>query len=382
MVLITVAKLCFQLTPDVQVTYGCHMAVHMALGLLFLGGGAASLDTSNESIAALVAAFYPILPMNSADNRYHLQVLKVSISQGGSVHLAHAHARARAHSVYFSIALSLNLQPLRHLYVLASRPRALVPVDVETHMPEFCPLLLTLNPLPGCPAETLRVMAPCLLPPLDRIASIKVSGPRHWPTVLSASATGLPGMVLVKRRAGHARYNRSALAALAAQCSAVWGCPCASSVRSDKKPADILDVDQAPGPAAAGLHGGLLLERSLASDPWAVSFATLLGGVAALPAAGPAATAQSLGGPLASFAMAALHECLSHERVDMLLPLLAVHACVALLDVPTVDCDTATSLTVQCRFALDFFDKGVQRMGLPQASSLLTRFYHTTILTN
>ena len=57
-----------------SVGYGSHMAIHMALGLLFLGGARYSLKTDNMSIAALLIALFPKFPTHSNDNRYHLQV--------------------------------------------------------------------------------------------------------------------------------------------------------------------------------------------------------------------------------------------------------------------------------------------------------------------
>lgn len=59
-----------------DVKYGGHMAVHMAVGLLFIGGGALTLDTGNEAIAAFIAAFFPMFPIDTLDNRYHLQALR------------------------------------------------------------------------------------------------------------------------------------------------------------------------------------------------------------------------------------------------------------------------------------------------------------------
>ena len=47
--------------------------VSMALGILFLGGGTASLGTSNGAVAALLLALYPRLPTTPQDNRCHLQ---------------------------------------------------------------------------------------------------------------------------------------------------------------------------------------------------------------------------------------------------------------------------------------------------------------------
>ena len=51
------------------VTYGSHMALHMGLGLLFLGGGKYTLSTKPEAVAAMVAAFFPKFPTHSNDNR-------------------------------------------------------------------------------------------------------------------------------------------------------------------------------------------------------------------------------------------------------------------------------------------------------------------------
>ena len=52
-----------------DVPYGSHMAVHMAIGLLFLGGGRYTLSTSGPAIAALLCSIYPRFPENSSDNR-------------------------------------------------------------------------------------------------------------------------------------------------------------------------------------------------------------------------------------------------------------------------------------------------------------------------
>lgn len=50
------------------------MALHMAIGFLFLGGGRAGLCRSDSAVAALVAALYPRLPAHTSDNQYSLQV--------------------------------------------------------------------------------------------------------------------------------------------------------------------------------------------------------------------------------------------------------------------------------------------------------------------
>jgi anaphase-promoting complex subunit 1 len=59
-----------------SVTYGSHMALHSAIGLLFLGGGSASLKRTKPAVAALVAAFFPRYPKAADDNQYHLQALR------------------------------------------------------------------------------------------------------------------------------------------------------------------------------------------------------------------------------------------------------------------------------------------------------------------
>lgn len=57
-----------------NINYGNHLAVGLAAGLLFLSGGQASISTSNESIAALLIALYPVWPCSPTDHRSHLQV--------------------------------------------------------------------------------------------------------------------------------------------------------------------------------------------------------------------------------------------------------------------------------------------------------------------
>ena len=52
-----------------EVTYGNHMAIHMALGFLFLGGCQYSLENTNKAVAVLLTAVYPTFPLESSDNR-------------------------------------------------------------------------------------------------------------------------------------------------------------------------------------------------------------------------------------------------------------------------------------------------------------------------
>ena len=53
------------------------MSLHVAIGLLFLGGGKFSLNAqSDEAIAALVVSFFPVYPQHTKDGRYHLQAFR------------------------------------------------------------------------------------------------------------------------------------------------------------------------------------------------------------------------------------------------------------------------------------------------------------------
>ncbi|XP_062826821.1 anaphase-promoting complex subunit 1 isoform X4 [Anolis carolinensis] len=161
-----------------EMNYGFHMAHHMALGLLFLGGGRYSLSTSNSSIAALLCALYPHFPVHSTDNRYHLQAL-------------------------------------RHLYVLAAEPRLLVPVDVDTETPCYALLEVTYKATQWYEETTEEPMAPTLLPELHLLKQIRVKGPRYWELLIDLSKgthhlksiLSKDGVLYVKLRAGQLSYK-------------------------------------------------------------------------------------------------------------------------------------------------------------------------------
>lgn len=114
----------------------------MAIGLLFLGGGCYTLGTSNLAIASMLCAFYPLFPTSVLDNKCHLQAF-------------------------------------RHLWVLAAEPRCLITRDVDSRRPISVPVSLEMRD--GTTRETI---APCLLPNLEEIASVKAHGRDHWPLVL------------------------------------------------------------------------------------------------------------------------------------------------------------------------------------------------------
>lgn len=133
-----------QVSPDVH--YGSHLASHMAIGVLFLGGGTHTFSTSNKALAALICAFYPIFPSDVQDSRAHLQAF-------------------------------------RHFWVLATEPRCLVIRDVDTGKAFSTPITVHLRSAhDGEPPISLT--APCLLPELASIARIETSDPAYWPTTL------------------------------------------------------------------------------------------------------------------------------------------------------------------------------------------------------
>ncbi|KAF9112479.1 Anaphase-promoting complex subunit 1 [Mortierella sp. AM989] len=176
-------------------TYGSHLAYHMALGLLFLGGGGYTLGTSNRCVAALLCSLYPRLPSSPMDNRSHLQAF-------------------------------------RHLWVLAAEPRCLVtrdastgaccPVPVRVHLKaEYCQIQVQMGlglknsvdqeifradqrhpdtRITGLNSNVsqdmattlfssskLDMMTPCLLPELSLISKIEILGPRYWPITIDLS---------------------------------------------------------------------------------------------------------------------------------------------------------------------------------------------------
>uniref|UniRef100_A0A3B5Q131 Anaphase promoting complex subunit 1 n=1 Tax=Xiphophorus maculatus TaxID=8083 RepID=A0A3B5Q131_XIPMA len=162
-----------------EMNYGFHMAHHMALGLLFLGGGRYTLSTSNSAIAALLCALYPHFPAHSTDNRYHLQAL-------------------------------------RHLAVLAAEPRLLVPVDVDSLKPCYALLEVTYKGTKWYNETTVELMAPTLLPELHLLKEVKqIKGPRYWELSLNLSKETQhlksilvrDGVLYVKLRAGQLPYK-------------------------------------------------------------------------------------------------------------------------------------------------------------------------------
>ncbi|XP_060553030.1 anaphase-promoting complex subunit 1-like [Ruditapes philippinarum] len=162
---------------NLYVMYGSHIAISMAIGLLFLGGGKYTLSTKDEAIAVMLCAFFPKFPTHSNDNRYHLQAF-------------------------------------RHLYVLASELRTMLPRDVDTGFPCYVPIEIRFKDTEHYCNESYRTSAPCTLPELDLLQEIKILGPRYWPIVFHKDKNWKSlklllkhnGTLYVKQRAGHLSY--------------------------------------------------------------------------------------------------------------------------------------------------------------------------------
>ncbi|KAF2666893.1 hypothetical protein BT63DRAFT_376472 [Microthyrium microscopicum] len=133
-----------RVNPDTP--YGSHMAGHMAIGALFFGAGCYTFGTSNLATAALIAAFYPVFPMDVTDNKAHLQAF-------------------------------------RHFWALAAEARCIIPRDIDTSRALNLELDIHLKD-----GKVQRITAPKLLPGLDTIAKITTVGSEYWPVTLDFAA--------------------------------------------------------------------------------------------------------------------------------------------------------------------------------------------------
>ncbi|RKF54502.1 Negative regulator of mitosis [Erysiphe neolycopersici] len=124
---------------DPETPYGSHLAAHIAVGALFLGGGTFTFGTSNLAIASLLIAFYPIFPSSVHDNRSHLQAF-------------------------------------RHFWSLAAEPRCFIAKNIETNQTVSLPIII----LPRMGDQYKRLISPCLVPELDQIKTIRTDSSDFW----------------------------------------------------------------------------------------------------------------------------------------------------------------------------------------------------------
>lgn len=125
-------------------TYANYAALSMALGFLFIASGEYAFDDSNFAIAALLTAIYPAQNNGSGNES----------------------------QVY--------LQALRHFWVLSTQPRCLVARDVDTSRPVDLPIEIVLKN-----GEQLLLNAPCLLPRLANILSIRTLSDEYFEVYLN-----------------------------------------------------------------------------------------------------------------------------------------------------------------------------------------------------
>nr|GMD02091.1 anaphase-promoting complex subunit 1 [Ipomoea batatas] len=167
---------------DGHSSYGIQMCVSLAIGFLFLGGGKQTFSTSNSSIAALLITLYPRLPNGPNDNRCHLQAF-------------------------------------RHLYVLATEARWVQTVDVDTGLPVYVPLEVTIKETENYAETSFCEITPCILPERSILKAVRICGPRYWPQVMELTPEEKPwwilgdksdpfnsGVLYVKRKVGACSY--------------------------------------------------------------------------------------------------------------------------------------------------------------------------------
>ncbi|XP_063930548.1 anaphase-promoting complex subunit 1-like [Zophobas morio] len=139
-------KLCRKMRRVKGLTYGIYAAVHMALGSLFLGGGLFSFGTTNESVAALLCAFYPSFPASFSVSKYYLPAL-------------------------------------RHMYVIAAKRRALITFDLDGSLCSLPVLIFSSKS-----EEVMKLTTPCLLPSFDSISRVETSSSLHYNLSLDKKA--------------------------------------------------------------------------------------------------------------------------------------------------------------------------------------------------
>ncbi|KAJ0235224.1 Anaphase-promoting complex subunit 1 [Hirschfeldia incana] len=169
-------------SADGHANYGTQMAVSLAMGFLFLGGGMRTFSTSDGSIAMLLITLYPRLPSGPNDNRCHIQAF-------------------------------------RHLYVLATEARWLQTIDVDSGLPVYAPLEVTVKETELYSETRFCEVTPCILPERAILKRICVCGPRYWPQQVELepeeknwwsfgdeSDPFSSGVIYVKRKVGACSY--------------------------------------------------------------------------------------------------------------------------------------------------------------------------------
>lgn len=153
---------------EADTPYGSHLATHLAMGILFLGGGTYAFGTSDIAVASLLCAFYPLFPTTVLDNKSHLQAF-------------------------------------RHFWVLAAEARCLVVYDIDTRHLISVPVTVSLKS-----GSKMCLTAPCLVPELDSIAKVQTNDPDYEIVTLDLAGNACDYEafrqhrgIWVRRRAAH-----------------------------------------------------------------------------------------------------------------------------------------------------------------------------------
>ncbi|KAJ8608112.1 hypothetical protein MRB53_039861 [Persea americana] len=174
---------------DSETPYGSHFAAHMAIGMLFMAGGTLTLGTSNLAIAALICSLYPLFPTDVHDNRVHLQAF-------------------------------------RHLWVFAIESRCLVLEDIDTRRPLSIPISITLQD-----GSTRSMQAPCLVPDLSTIRTVKTVDTAFWPVTLDFSSDSTQRQAFSRNQVIQIRRCPTA----DSHSNAFWATFCALNIDPERK---------------------------------------------------------------------------------------------------------------------------------------------------
>ncbi|KAF8397264.1 hypothetical protein HHK36_016174 [Tetracentron sinense] len=201
-------------SADGHASYGIQMAVSLALGFLFLGGGMRTFSTSNSAIAALLITLYPRLPTGPNDNRCHLQQHIYGYDYGHLMGL-----KVDLEDFLCGMHPTYPFQAFRHLYVLATEARWMQTVDVDTGLPVYAPLEVTIIETEHYAETSFCEVTPCILPERAVLKTVRVCGPRYWPQVIELIPEDKPwwssgdkndpfnsGILYIKRKVGACSY--------------------------------------------------------------------------------------------------------------------------------------------------------------------------------
>ena len=229
-------------SSDAGLTYGAHVAIGLANGFLFLGGGAQTFSTDNESIAALLIAMFPQFSENPNDNRWYCQAY-------------------------------------RHLYALAARERLLDTVDANTLEPVSTPIEITAVTPRGKEVST-QLVTPCLLPDPATLSRVRIISPRYWSLDLNFARVGEKAKetlyalrsLPVQRRTASLSYEMDRTGAKSQLATALH----AAGARAALKPPSIessVDENSAPLANATAARAGRDAVDVFASDATLLAFA-------------------------------------------------------------------------------------------------------------